>query len=306
MENKLLHAVRNLVAGLGLFILAVPSSANAEGTYAAKLDLSSSVSTGRLEYKLELKSRREANLEIKRTSRIRAGRSGIDEFGEQLSFLIGPDKVNLTGRWTETDDGVRIEITRIRSSEESENRNLFIELNGDGKEYRVDNWDMNFFGEPSRLRFTRVTRNSGNELLEGLAIIAAGALLANASDGNSSSGESYRFETGGRGNIQFGAGDQYEVRLLKVDFRRGGNGTIILDDGYRLELRGNWRSTSNGYTFRLSEIKMDNKMYRSSGEVSLRSAWEGNRRQVNSLAGSFQVGDDEWRSISVSFNAARG
>ncbi len=294
-----------LLASVGALLLNVASFAAVEGTYTAKVTLPSSVSNGGLEYKLELKSRREAKLEIKRTSRLRLDRNSIETYGDQLTFLESPDKVNLTGQWTETRDGIRVDFDRIRSTEDSDNRDVQIELYEDGQNYRVDSWDQSFFGQTSQPRFVRAGRGGGNDLVAGLAIIAAGALIVKSTNTSNSSAD-FRFETGGRGNARFGNGDRTDLDRMKVDFRRGGSGTIMLDGNYEVEVRGSWKQVSNGYSFKVLEVRVAGREWSdASGSFSVVRDRSANRR-ISFIAGNFRFESDDRRTGSVSFNSAKG
>jgi hypothetical protein len=294
-----------LLTTLGLFLLSVASFAAVEGIYTAKVSLPSSVSGGGLEYKLELKSRSEATLEIKRASRLRLDRSSIEMYGDQLTFLESPDRVNLTGRWSETEDGVRVDFNKIRSTEDTDFRDVRVELYADGQGYRVDSWDPSFFGQTNQPRFVRANRGSGNDLVRGLAIVAAGALIVKSTSGSSSSAD-FRYETGGSGNARFGNGDRTNLDRMKIDFRRGGSGTIMLDGSYEVELRGSWKTVSNGFSFKVLEVRVAGQEWAdASGNLTVVRDRNANKR-IAFIAGSIRFESNERRTGSLSFNSSKG
>lgn len=302
------RALRGVVASLALCGVHAIAMADLKGSYSASVTLPSEVTSGKLDYKLELKDSDEARLSIKRSARIRLYRDAVSTYGDQLTFLENADTVTLTGTWSKTSDGAELNFDRVRSSQDSDDRDLTVRLFDDGKGLLVDSWDTSFFGRTNRPRFVKASRGNNNDLLAGLAVLAAGALVVNsvAHSGRSGSGEELRFETGGRGDARFGNGDRDKLDRMRLDFRRGGRGSISFDGSFRVDVKGTWRDSFNGYTFRVEEVVIDGRRSSARGDLTIEMDRNRDRRRAKAANGYFRIDDDEWRNMGLRFTSNRG
>lgn len=292
-----LGLTRSLIMAVTLLLISAMALADAKGTYKASVNLDESVSSGKLEYKLDLKGGSDATLEIKRTSRLRLDNDAISNYGDQVTFLESPETVNLTGSWSQDGDEVHVSFNRVKSREDSDQRNVKIDLYKDDKGYRVDSWTQDFFGNTNKPRFVISQQHNGDALLAGLALLAAGALIA--SDKSSSE---LSYETRGNGRIQFGNGDRSTIDSVKIDLRSNKNGTIKFKGDDDVEIKGTWRSDSMGYLFQVSEIIVSGTRRKASGTLDLDGTRDGQRKRIDGIGGSIRVDDDDWRTVKVDFS----
>lgn len=287
---------------LVIFMATSWACADAKGTYKTSVKLRETVSSGKVEYKLDLKAKSEATLEIRRTARVLVNRDSIDRYGDHVALLASSDKLSLTGSWSEDGGDIRLLFDRLASGEVRERCDIEIELAKDGDKYLVEYWTPDFFGQTEKPRFFRSRQGNGDALVAGLAVLAAGALIVSSQHG--SSGTELSFETGGNGEVRLGDGDRSRLDRLSVDLRKDQNGTIKMTGSWPIEIKGTWRHSSSGYLFQVTEAVLAGSRRTASGSLWL--SRDRGRDRIGAVRGDFRVDDRNWRSANVDFYSARG
>jgi len=297
--------LRQFVVLCCLLMLTALSLADARGTYNASINLSSKVSSDKVDFSLDLKADGNATFKITRNGRFTIDRDATDTYGDWITFLESPKSVSLTGSWNENDDKINIRFSRVSSSEDSDNRNINMDLYKDQNGYRVDSWDESFFANTDKPRFVIKRSSNGNDLLAGLAIIAGGALIINEINrGGSGSGTEYTFKSRGSGTGRFDSGDRDQLDEVRVELKRDNNGTVTFKGDYDIEIRGTWRKSGSGYNLRVSEIKVDGRRSRAWGNVYVNRDYD--RDRARSVSANVNVDRSEgWRSLSLDFRTDR-
>ncbi|CAN5609188.1 hypothetical protein BH11ARM2_BH11ARM2_19620 [soil metagenome] len=146
----------------------------------------------------------------------------------------------------------------------------YLRLGDDKGVLRTIQYDDRFFGTEPRFRFEKDSGRKNNDLLIGLAVLAAGAIAATQNHG----GQEYGYDIKGDGTLRYGNGDRYRIESVKFDLSKSDNNFLIdLRGPYAVEIKGKWDNTRRGYSLNVKEMTVDGNRRDACGRgtVELRS-----------------------------------
>jgi len=251
-----------------------------------------------MDFILSLGDQNQVQLDILQSRNFRLSEDMFDRYGDVLKWLEDPRKVTVTGTWTTVRDTVQLRLNTVLSGKYRDDIQAEMTLVPSGGNYRVSSWDTQFFGRSNRPVFEKqASRNNSGDLLAGLAVVAAGAVIIGES-GHSSAhedwGRAFRQDIDGRGNCYFGNREATSVTGVLFSLDDKGAAEIITRGGYEVRMVGKWSSRGSSYQVTIRDIYIDGRSVSGYGSGTIYMKRDG--ATVSTFSANMTINDSRRRA----------